>query len=707
MLKHLSHFPHAGARIATAILAILLLPALLPAQDNANCYMCHEDRELSGTINGRTRSMFVDERMLTRSVHGEFECTICHLDVDPEDLPHDDALEPVDCGTCHGEIQEKHAISLHGKAVKRGDPLAPTCTNCHGTHNVVHAKDPASPVRASNIPFLCGSCHREGSPVQRQRKIHQDHILENYSESIHGEGLLKKGLTVTATCISCHTAHEILPHTDPGSSIARRNIASTCANCHEQIEEVHLKVIKGELWEKQPHLLPACVDCHQPHKIRRVFYDQGTADAQCLECHQKPGLRADDGRSMYVNYQELGHSKHVSVACSQCHSGVNVSHTRPCDAITNKVDCAACHAETVDRYNQSIHGVMFAKNDPDAPSCLDCHGTHSVLGKNNPNSRTFPTRVPMLCGECHRAGEKGAVRTKDGEDVVGHYIESIHGKGLLQSGLVVTAQCTDCHTAHDTQPKADPRSSIHEDNVSSTCGTCHHGIEEQFAQSIHSRLVNDTDKELPTCNDCHSAHTIRRSDNSGFKLEIMDQCGRCHEDIAETYFDTYHGKVSQLGYTKTAKCYDCHGAHDILPPSNPKSHLSHQNVLETCQKCHPAANRQFAGYLSHATHHDPDKYPYLYWAFWGMTSLLILTFILGGTHTILWLPRALRWRKELHKLEAEAEASVEDIAWSDIEAPAPPSQRARAAAAEKTADDEAKDTDPEADTDDERKEGDA
>ncbi len=54
----------------------------------------------------------------------------------------------------------------------------------------------------------------------------------------------------------------------------------------------------------------------------------------------------------------------------------------------------------------------------------------------------------------------------------------------------------------------------------------------------------------------------------------MNQCGRCHEQIARTYFDTYHGKVSQLGYTKTAKCYDCHGAHDILQVSNPRSHLS-------------------------------------------------------------------------------------------------------------------------------------
>jgi len=667
------------------------------AQDNENCYMCHEDRELTKTVNGKKRSMFIDNRILSGSAHGEFDCIICHSDIDPEDLPHAEDLEPVDCGTCHGEIQEKHSVSLHGKAITRGDRLAPRCTSCHGTHNVVPADHPKSPVRASNIPFLCGSCHSEGSKVQTQRKIAQDHIVENYSQSIHGEGLLKKGLTVTATCVSCHTAHEILPHTDRNSSIARRNIATTCAKCHSQIESVHLQVIKGELWEKQPHLLPACVDCHQPHKIRSVFYDQGMADAQCLECHQRPNLRAEDGRSMHVNYQELGHSKHVSVSCSQCHSGVNISHTRPCDQITKAVDCSACHPEAADKHAESIHGVKLAANDPDAPSCLDCHGTHSILGQKNPNSRTFPTRVPMLCGECHRAGEKGAVRIANNDDIVGHYIESIHGKGLLQSGLVVTAQCTDCHTAHEVQKSTDPRSSVHQDNVAGTCGTCHHGVEEQFAQSIHSPFVSDTDKELPTCNDCHSAHTISRADQSGFKLEIMQQCGRCHEDITETYFDTYHGKVSQLGYTGTAKCYDCHGAHDILPPSNPKSRLSHQNVVETCRTCHPSANRQFAGYLSHATHHDPDKYPWLFWTFWGMTGLLIVTFLVGGTHTILWLPRALRWRKELHRLEKEAEEDVEDIAWSDMVAPSPPSLRKQ---------NELADNPPDPDPTDEQKESD-
>ena len=102
------------------------------------------------------------------------------------------------------EVAEKQARSLHGKAARRGDALAPTCATCHGTHNILKKTDPKSPVRAFNIPFLCGTCHKEGSPVSRQRAIHEEHIIENYTESIHGVGLLRKGLAVAATCISSY-----------------------------------------------------------------------------------------------------------------------------------------------------------------------------------------------------------------------------------------------------------------------------------------------------------------------------------------------------------------------------------------------------------------------------------------------------------------------------------------------------------------------
>ena len=634
--------------------ALWLAPAM--SQQNTDCFACHNDKTLAGTKKGKAFPVFVDEKKFGESVHSALTCVSCHTDLEGKELPHAEGLAEVKCGTCHSSEQELHAKSLHGKAIARGDVLAPHCRDCHGKHDILSAKNRLSPTSVLKVPFLCGKCHTEGSPVSSQRTIHQDHILENFSESIHGQALFQKGLIVAPNCVSCHTPHSILPHTDPASSIARRNIAATCTKCHAQIEVVHRKVIRGELWEKEANTLPACVDCHQPHKIRKVFYTQGMADQDCLRCHERPGLKSSkDGRSLTVKNEELGFSRHQKVSCSQCHSEVSVSHLRPCETITKKVECSSCHAEVAQQFQISVHGKLAGKNDPNGPTCKECHGTHGVLGKLSPNSPTFSTNIPALCARCHREGQKAAARyTGAQHEIIEHYTESIHGKGLMKSGLTVTATCTSCHTPHSVLPKSDTLSSVNRKNVPQTCGRCHHGIEEQFERSIHATLVGKTDKPLPVCNDCHTAHTIRRADETGFKLEIMQQCGRCHEAIAKTYFDTYHGKVSQLGYTKTAKCYDCHGAHDILAIADPQSHLSRQNVVATCQKCHAGATRKFAGYLTHATHHDPQKYPFLFWTFWGMTSLLVGTFFLGGIHTLLWLPRALQM-KRAHRKQREEE----------------------------------------------------
>ncbi len=311
------------------------------------------------------------------------------------------------------------------------------------------------------------------------------------------------------------------------------------------------------------------------------------ADADCMRCHADANLKARDGRPMLVHITEVAGSRHAKVACSQCHSEVNSSHVRPCETITHPVECSKCHEEVGNQYQRSRHGQLQAAGDHNAPICKDCHGTHHILGKHDPESVSFPTNVPQLCGGCHREGQKAAIRyTGRQHEIIQHYSESIHGKGLMKSGLTVTATCTSCHTAHLILPRTDPDSTVNPKNVPATCGACHHGIQEQFVQSVHSASVTKTDKPLPVCSDCHTAHSIRRTDETGFKLEILNTCGRCHGEIAKTYFETYHGKVSRLGYTNTAKCYDCHGSHDILPVTDPRSHLSRANVVATCQKCH-------------------------------------------------------------------------------------------------------------------------
>ncbi|MFI5143273.1 MAG: hypothetical protein ACHQQS_17845 [Thermoanaerobaculales bacterium] len=647
------------ARTVRAVLAafvLLALPAVsVLAQENGDCLTCHGDKDLKKQRDGRTVSLYVDEAWFATMLHGKVPCIGCHADLKGADFPHAENLKRPTCTGCHEKENADHAAGLHGRAEARGNAVAPKCVDCHGRgHDIVPVRDPRSPVAPVKIPFLCGKCHHEGSPVSRSFDIPQDRILENYTESIHGEALLKKGLTVAATCVSCHTPHLVLPHTDQRSSIARRNIAATCAKCHSAIELVHRKIIRGALWEKEANVLPACPDCHQPHKVRQVFYEQGMADKDCLTCHSRKEIKASsDGRSLWVDADELAASRHASRACSQCHSEVRPSLQRACASITRKVDCGSCHAEVVQQFGKSIHGQLLAKGDDNAPSCADCHGTHGVKGRKDPTSPTFSRSVPQLCGRCHLEGKKAAVRYKGTEhQIIQNYTESIHGKGLLKSGLLVTAMCADCHTAHAILPHDNPDSSVNSAHMPETCGRCHNGIEQAFEKSIHSVKVSHTTKKLPVCNDCHTAHTIRRTDAVGFKLAITTTCGKCHADVTASYFETYHGKVSQLGYAKTAKCYDCHGAHDILPPSNPASHLSREHVVATCQQCHPGASRRFAGYLTHATHHDPAKYPFLFWTFWGMTGLLLGTFLVGGAHTLMWLPRAVQMRRARHEEDA-------------------------------------------------------
>ncbi|MFC1628817.1 cytochrome c3 family protein [Gemmatimonadota bacterium] len=650
-------------RTITPLLLILLgLLAAQPvqAQENELCMMCHGDISVFQGME-RAEDLAVSLEQHSESVHGlaGLNCVDCHMDLaGSEDFPHVEDLMQVECAMCHGDVAAQQAESLHALAAARGDELAPGCIDCHGKHDIRSHTDPLSRTAVMNIPMLCGECHHEGTPVSRNHDIPQDKILENYSLSIHGEGLFRQGLTVTAVCTSCHNSHLILPHTDPRSSIHQNNVAATCTQCHGQIELVHRKVIEGRLWEEEPHMIPACVECHSPHKIRNVFYATGAANRDCLSCHDDPDLTMvveGETVSLFMDEQAYNASSHSGTACAQCHTGVTSSLNRPCETITAPVDCSICHVEEAGLHANSVHGKMLAEGNTEAPGCLDCHDNHATMSKLLPTSPTFSRNIPDLCAECHRDGEPGAKRSQvELGDVVSSYRMSIHGKGMLESGLTVTATCSSCHSAHGPLPPEDPASTVHPDNIAGTCGTCHNGIEETFMGSVHwPGNSTAAPEDLPTCEDCHTSHNISRVDRSDFRLMMMEQCGTCHEEEAETFFDTYHGKVSRLGEAGAAKCYDCHGTHNILPPALATSTLSRQNIVETCAQCHPGANRRFAGYLTHATHHDPDKYPYLFWAFWAMTALLVGTLTFAMFHTVAWLWRL--WRSPEHRIKHRAQ----------------------------------------------------
>ncbi len=630
----------------------------LSAQDNDDCFMCHDDPSLTSENPNRKGSLYIQPGALDHSVHKDVLCASCHADAAVEDYPHPENLSKVNCGTCHEAAMDNFNRGVHGWAFNQNDKNAPSCIECHGTHDIVASANPESRTYKMNIPVLCGTCHKEGAPVSREYNITEHNIVENYSQGIHGQGLFKAGLTVTATCNDCHGNHLVLPHTNKNSSISAGNIANTCMKCHARIEDVHTKVINKELWEKKPGAIPACTDCHPPHKVEMQNIIATISDKTCLKCHEDQNLHmmvGNDTISLNVDVRDLAVSSHKNITCVKCHSDVTANLKRPC-ATSGKVDCSACHVEESDVYFSSGHGKAYFEKHENAPYCTDCHGSHLVKSKEDESSPVYRSSIPGLCGECHTKGGKATDGTDLLEiDALHDYSTSVHGKSLNEKGLLSTAVCTDCHTTHFNLKESDERSSVNPKNIAATCGNCHKGIYNDYIASDHAYKATEGDLKFPTCQTCHSAHQITEVDQDEFMSEITMQCGKCHGDLAETYLETYHGKVYQLGYMEAARCSDCHGAHNILKMDNPNSSIGARNIVQTCRKCHEDANMKFTGYLTHATHYNKSKFPWLYYTFWAMTGLLVSVFLFFGLHTLLWIPRSItamrnnKKKKHMHK----------------------------------------------------------
>lgn len=649
-------------RTAMALLMLLFFPILSSAQSDEDCMMCHEDPDLEGMLHGKGRliSMFVDTASFRTSVHAGNTCLSCHSDAADEGFPHADDLKPVNCGDCHTGQMADNTRGIHGQALMMSDPNAPSCKECHGHHDILHYTDPASRTYKMNIPFLCGKCHKEGEVVSRAYDVSEHNVLENYTQGIHGKGLFEAGLIVTATCNDCHGNHLVLPHTSPNSSISSTRIAGTCMKCHTRIEDTHKKVIRGELWEKDPSLIPSCSECHPPHKVEVPDLQARMSDNDCMKCHGKEDVhKMVDGQphSLFVDNRILPNSVHKNIQCTKCHTQVSDHLRRPCE--TNKpVDCSSCHNEVFNNYFNSGHGQAHYHEKENAPYCTDCHGTHATKSRYDDTSPVYRTNIPALCGECHKEDGKAPASAELKEvDALADYSSSVHGMGLMDKGLTVSAVCTDCHTTHMALREDDERSSVHPSNVQQTCGNCHKGILETYQDSDHAFMKEHPDnpeKEYPTCVTCHSAHVISRVNQDKFMSEVTTQCGSCHEETAKTYLQTYHGKAYQLGYFESARCSDCHGSHNIYKSDNPKSMTSEENLVKTCASCHVGANKRFTGYLSHATHKDDPK---LNAAYIFMTTLLLSVFGFFGLHLLMWLPRSFSERRKKRKEKKVADSN--------------------------------------------------
>lgn len=355
------------------------------------------------------------------------------------------------------------------------------------------------------------------------------------------------------------------------------------------------------------------------------------AQTDCLSCHGDASLQDASGNSIGVNADKFHASIHGSLKCTDCHTNVK-GYPHPANAAV--VDCSTCHSDEASGVDASVHAK--ASEHP----CLSCHGDpHQIVAKTDPQSSVYPLNIPKTCGSCH--GNEAMAKKYGLPNVYALYIDSIHGFALGKEGLLVAANCTSCHGSHKILTHTDPRSSTYRTNIPGTCGSCHVGINAQYQNGVHGKAVAAGSPNAPVCTDCHTAHGIVEPTSADFRMQSTPICGSCHRDKFSTYRDTFHSQLGLLGgYVETARCWDCHSAHEILPASDPRSPIAPANLITTCGRCHAGANASFVQYQPHANAHNRKLNPALYYIRLFMNLLLatVLTFFL--IHTILWLVRS-------------------------------------------------------------------
>jgi len=283
------------------------------------------------------------------------------------------------------------------------------------------------------LPYLAGSLFHTGP--------HAD-----YDHSFHAKAITNG--SKAATCLDCHAKNRdlttILPATDSRSTINRANIADTCGRCH------------GD---------------------KSVMQGSGISNRPLLSYRES------------VHAQAIARGNMSAAVCTDCHNSHNIEPAANSTSSIAKANipstCGKCHSTESTEFMQSIHGQAVARGVSRSPACTDCHGIHKILVPVDHGTKTPTTAVGTeSCAKCH----EGVALTQEfgvAGERVSSYKDSYHGLAS-QLGSKVVANCASCHGVHKILPSSDPASMIHKGNLVHTCGKCHPGATEKFAESkIH------------------------------------------------------------------------------------------------------------------------------------------------------------------------------------------------------------------------------
>ncbi len=340
----------------------------------------------------------------------------------------------------------------------------------------------------------CLACHgQQEMRSESGRSIYVD--PSKYQPSVHG----------SLDCLTCHPAAKDFPH-------PKNMPQPDCASCHTQPAEELPKSVHGAARTGGDRDGPTCRSCHGSTHAILPMHDPASRVAKknlaatCGACHSNPEFlarhkipfaRPVEAYRQSVHGRAVERGNQAAPSCSDCHASHSIFAARDSRSKINHWNvpetCGACHAEIKRTYLASIHGQAVQRGVPGAPVCTDCHGEHAILAPSEPQSLVNPARVSTVtCGRCH-ADERLAQRYNLPLDKVPAFEDSYHGLAL-RAGSQTVANCASCHGVHNIQPSSDARSTVHTAKLASTCGACHPGAGRRFAIGpVHVRPATVTE----------------------------------------------------------------------------------------------------------------------------------------------------------------------------------------------------------------------
>lgn len=238
--------------------------------------------------------------------------------------------------------------------------------------------------------------------------------------------------------------------------------------------------------ETSPEGALACADCHPnfryphpPSSSQSIREFQIERYAICRNCHEEQYTRAQDS----VHGEFIREGRFEAAVCIDCHGGHDI---QPPDEPRQRISltCGRCHGAIFEEYRNSVHGAaLLDENNPDVPTCIECHGVHDI---QNPTTNLFRVRSPELCGRCH-----GDIELMGKYNISTHvfdsYLTEFHGSTVAlfeqEDPNVVTnkAVCYDCHGVHNIQAVDSGDQSNIRQTLLTTCRQCHPDASTDFS----------------------------------------------------------------------------------------------------------------------------------------------------------------------------------------------------------------------------------